>query len=44
MSWIELNGYIPAEDRWERYVIGPDSTTDATAWETELNGPLIDPA
>jgi effector-binding domain-containing protein len=44
MSWIELNGHIPAEDRWERYVIGPDSTTDVAAWETELNCPLIDPA
>jgi effector-binding domain-containing protein len=44
MSWIESNEHIPAEDRWERYVIGPDSTADAAAWETELNCPLIDPA
>jgi effector-binding domain-containing protein len=44
MSWIETNKHIPAEDQWECYVVGPDSTTDAAAWQTGLNCPVIDSA
>lgn len=40
MAWISANGHVAAETLWERYVSGPESGPDASAWETELNRPL----
>ena len=40
MKWIEDAGHAPAEDLWECYIKGPESTSDAAAWQTELNRPL----
>jgi effector-binding domain-containing protein len=40
-DWIGARGHRPGPDRWECYVIGPESSPDPTAWRTELNRPLI---
>lgn len=42
MRWIEAEGYTPAPDLWECYVLGPDSSPDPATWRTELNRPLAD--
>lgn len=42
MCWIEDNGHRSAETLWERYVAGPETGTDASQWQTELNRPLLD--
>jgi effector-binding domain-containing protein len=39
-KWMEANGYEPAENLWELYSVGPQSTTDPANWRTELNRPL----
>ena len=41
MGWIAAQGLTPADDLWERYVVGPESGPDASAWKTELNRPLV---
>ena len=41
MKWIEAEGHPPAPDLWECYVAGPESSSDAAEWRTELNRPLI---
>jgi effector-binding domain-containing protein len=38
--WIKANGYEPADDLWELYSVGPQSTPDPANWRTELNRPL----
>jgi effector-binding domain-containing protein len=38
--WIKANGCEPAEDLWEIYSVGPQSTSDPADWRTELNRPL----
>jgi effector-binding domain-containing protein len=40
MTWIKTNGHEQAEDLWEVYSVGPQSTPDSAQWRTELNGPL----
>lgn len=40
MAWISANGHAPAEDLWEIYTAGPESSPDPTAWRTELCRPL----
>jgi len=40
MGWIEANGHEPADDLWECYTTGPESSPDPAAWRTELNRPL----
>ncbi|MGH8052018.1 MAG: GyrI-like domain-containing protein [Arenimonas sp.] len=42
MGWIETNGHRPAPDLWEVYRAGPESSTDSSQWQTELNRPLLD--
>ena len=37
---IKANGYDQADDLWELYSIGPQSTPDPEGWRTELNRPL----
>jgi effector-binding domain-containing protein len=47
-AWSELmarlanDGHKPAENLWERYVCGPESSPDSSQWRTELNRPLVD--
>jgi effector-binding domain-containing protein len=41
-AWIESSGHKPAENLWECYVAGPESSPDPANWQTELNRPLID--
>jgi effector-binding domain-containing protein len=39
-KWIKSNGYEQADDLWELYSVGPQSTPDSKGWRTELNRPL----
>jgi effector-binding domain-containing protein len=41
MDWIAAEGHEPADDLWECYVAGPESSPDPAAWRTELNRPLL---
>lgn len=40
MDWIAASGHTPAEDLWERYAAGPESSPDPATWRTELIRPL----
>jgi effector-binding domain-containing protein len=42
MAWIEAEGHRPRPDLWERYVVGPESSSDPSAWRTEINRPLAE--
>ena len=37
---IKANGHEQAENLWELYSVGPQSTPDPASWRTELNRPL----
>jgi effector-binding domain-containing protein len=37
---IAAEGHATAENLWERYVAGPESSPDPNQWQTELNRPL----
>lgn len=39
-AWMKANGHEQAENLWELYSIGPQSTSDPAGWRTELNRPL----
>jgi len=39
-EWMKSNGLEQAEDLWELYSVGPQSTPDPANWRTELNRPL----
>jgi effector-binding domain-containing protein len=39
-NWIKANGHEQADDLWELYSVGPQSTPDPAGWRTELNSPL----
>ena len=39
-KWLEANGYEQAENLWELYSVGPQSSPDPANWRTELNRPL----
>ena len=39
-TWMTANGHAHAEDLWEVYSVGPQSSPDAATWRTELNRPL----
>ena len=39
-KWLTANGLDQAEDLWEVYAVGPQSTPDPANWRTELNRPL----
>jgi effector-binding domain-containing protein len=41
-QWMEASGLRKAEDLWEVYLVGPQSTPDPAHWRTELNRPLRD--
>ncbi|MFM2151895.1 MAG: hypothetical protein RL199_330 [Pseudomonadota bacterium] len=40
MGWVAAQGHTPATDLWERYLVGPETTTDPSQWATELTRPL----
>jgi effector-binding domain-containing protein len=40
-TWMKTNGHQQAEDLWELYSVGPQSTPDPANWRTELNRPLV---
>ncbi len=39
-TWLQANGHSQAENLWELYSVGPQSTPDPAQWRTELNRPL----
>jgi effector-binding domain-containing protein len=39
-TWMSANGHAQAEDLWEVYSVGPQSTSDSAKWRTELNRPV----
>jgi effector-binding domain-containing protein len=39
-KWMRANGHAQAENLWELYSVGPQSSPDAANWRTELNRPL----
>ena len=39
-AWLKANGHEQAENLWELYSVGPQSTPDPAGWRTELNRPL----
>lgn len=39
---VDEAGLNPREDLWERYLVGPNDSTDPADWRTELNRPLND--
>lgn len=41
-KWITANDHEAAPNLWECYISGPESGQPPTAWETQLNRPLID--
>lgn len=40
VTWMKANGHEQAEDLWEVYQVGPQSSPDPAQWRTELNRPL----
>ncbi len=40
-DWIAAAKLTPAEELWERYLVGPESSPDPANWRTELNRPLL---
>jgi effector-binding domain-containing protein len=39
-KWIRANGHEQAENLWEVYSVGPQSSPDPANWRTELTRPL----
>ena len=39
-NWMKANGHKQAENLWEVYSVGPQSSSDPANWRTELNRPL----
>ncbi|MEQ1612073.1 MAG: GyrI-like domain-containing protein [Hyphomicrobiaceae bacterium] len=39
-TWMKANGHEQADNLWELYSVGPQSTQDSAGWRTELNRPL----
>src|ERR1700704_1689302 len=37
-EWMKANGHEQADNLWELYSVGPQSTPDPAGWRTELNG------
>jgi effector-binding domain-containing protein len=43
-DWIHTERYTPAEDLWECYIAGPETSRKSADWRTELNRPLTNRA
>jgi uncharacterized protein YndB with AHSA1/START domain/effector-binding domain-containing protein len=41
-GWMTVNGHVPGPDLYECYTVGPESSTDAAQWRTELRRPVLD--
>ncbi len=41
MEWIEAQGKKTADDLWEVYLSGPESSSDPIDWCTESNKPIL---
>lgn len=41
IAWTESNNVKIGEEIWERYLINPNSESDPSKWQTELNRPLV---
>ena len=41
-AWVVSEDLTPADNLWECYLRGPESSPDPSTWETELNRPLAD--
>jgi effector-binding domain-containing protein len=39
-KWMRANGHEQAQNLWEVYSVGPQSSPDPANWRTELNRPL----
>lgn len=39
-AWMKAQGLTQAEDLWESYTVGPQTSADLTTWRTELVRPL----
>jgi effector-binding domain-containing protein len=39
-AWLVAHDHKPAEDLWECYAVGPESSPDPADWRTELDRPL----
>jgi effector-binding domain-containing protein len=39
-AWMQSKGLKTADDLWELYSVGPQSSPDPATWRTELNKPL----
>ena len=39
-TWMKKSGLSQAEDLWELYSVGPQSSANPADWRTELNKPL----
>ena len=42
LGWIAAHSHRSAEDLWERYTVGPESTPDPATWRTELSRQIIE--
>jgi len=40
-AWVAAEGLEPAKDLWEVYLAGPESSSDASKWATQLDRPLL---
>ena len=40
-GWLAAKGHTVAEDLWESYVVGPESSPDSSTWRTELSRPIL---
>jgi effector-binding domain-containing protein len=40
-TWMKENGVTQAEDLWESYVAGPQTSADPKTWRTELVRPVV---
>lgn len=40
-AWIAAQGHETADELWECYLVGPESSPDPANWRTELTKPLL---
>jgi effector-binding domain-containing protein len=40
MGWIASNDLKISDEIWERYLINPESESNSSKWQTELNRPI----
>jgi len=41
MQWVSRQQLEASQELWEVYLLGPESSPDASTWRTELNLPLV---